>query len=730
MRAGHHRIAVPLAAGPAAGLHRRAAREPSARHDHGRAARVRAGHWWEHLLHNQTALRLKAALLFHPGVVVANVPYHLAARTRRRGASASRRAGREVSREGATPPHLYAACGLPPPPRTDSGVASGPAGSATRRPSGPSRCSAAHRPRAAQVTWRMSRCSTCWRCWPLRWPLAVGLLFLPPSPRFSPSTGSSSIRCTTSRSRTRGVGLAAVFSADRHRHGQLPRASADARGKRSSASARRSCCTTWCGCWENRTSSRACERWRNVCARSLVWTVWRSNAQTHGLSDASRRVTTSFEGPPGRHALRRPWLTRHNATAAAPGRWVRVVRPRRATGARDAAGARAPRTGTCRSAGSGALLLVGAPSPPSTTADRLLSAVAAQLGLAVERARLRRRPTRPRCCAAPTSCDGAAERRLARPADATGVDHGLGGQPAAGRRGVDARGAPGVRAGDRGRGAAAEPDRRQSARPVAHRSRQTAAGQGLVRPRRAGGRSGRRLRPRPPAIACHACAGRLPAVSLDYVEIDQVLSNLVENAPGTPRPARRFPCRPAGQWRSARGRRGPGPGVPPSSVPHLFDPFYRVADGAPGRRPRPGAGRGEGAGRGARRPHLGENRPGGGARFTFPCRLAKPWKVLSREPGTARGSWSSTTSRRSSAPWRRTCATISGRAGRDRSEASRPIPPPARPGPARPRVAGPRRPGGHPRDPRAGPARRSWCSPRAAPRATRSPRSILAPTTT
>jgi hypothetical protein len=34
--------------------------------------------WWEHLLHNQTALRLKAALLFHhPGVVVADVPYHM-----------------------------------------------------------------------------------------------------------------------------------------------------------------------------------------------------------------------------------------------------------------------------------------------------------------------------------------------------------------------------------------------------------------------------------------------------------------------------------------------------------------------------------------------------------------------------------------------------------------------------------------------------------------------------
>ena len=36
--------------------------------------------WWEHLLHNQTALRLKAALLFHPGIVVTNVPYHMAAR--------------------------------------------------------------------------------------------------------------------------------------------------------------------------------------------------------------------------------------------------------------------------------------------------------------------------------------------------------------------------------------------------------------------------------------------------------------------------------------------------------------------------------------------------------------------------------------------------------------------------------------------------------------------------
>ena len=35
------------------------------------------GRWWHQFLHNQTALRLKAALLFRPGTVVINVPYHL-----------------------------------------------------------------------------------------------------------------------------------------------------------------------------------------------------------------------------------------------------------------------------------------------------------------------------------------------------------------------------------------------------------------------------------------------------------------------------------------------------------------------------------------------------------------------------------------------------------------------------------------------------------------------------
>ena len=35
------------------------------------------GHWYEHLLHNQSALRLKARLLFTPGVMVVSVPWQL-----------------------------------------------------------------------------------------------------------------------------------------------------------------------------------------------------------------------------------------------------------------------------------------------------------------------------------------------------------------------------------------------------------------------------------------------------------------------------------------------------------------------------------------------------------------------------------------------------------------------------------------------------------------------------
>jgi amino acid transporter len=41
------------------------------------------GHWWESLLHNQSALRLKTRLLFTPGVMVTSVPWQLHSSTHR-----------------------------------------------------------------------------------------------------------------------------------------------------------------------------------------------------------------------------------------------------------------------------------------------------------------------------------------------------------------------------------------------------------------------------------------------------------------------------------------------------------------------------------------------------------------------------------------------------------------------------------------------------------------------
>jgi len=38
--------------------------------------------WWQHLLHNQSSLMLKGALLFKPDVIVTSVPYHLKSRNR------------------------------------------------------------------------------------------------------------------------------------------------------------------------------------------------------------------------------------------------------------------------------------------------------------------------------------------------------------------------------------------------------------------------------------------------------------------------------------------------------------------------------------------------------------------------------------------------------------------------------------------------------------------------
>ncbi len=53
-----------------------------------------SGRWWEQLLHNQTALRLKGRLLFMPGVMVTSVPYQLSSAGRAKQKLAKRLASR------------------------------------------------------------------------------------------------------------------------------------------------------------------------------------------------------------------------------------------------------------------------------------------------------------------------------------------------------------------------------------------------------------------------------------------------------------------------------------------------------------------------------------------------------------------------------------------------------------------------------------------------------------
>lgn len=119
----------------------------------------------------------------------------------------------------------------------------------------------------------------------------------------------------------------------------------------------------------------------------------------------------------------------------------------------------------------------------------------------------------------------------------------------------------------------------------------------------------------------------LPPVNIDWVAIDQVLANLIENA------ARYAP--PGTEVRIA-ARRGAqeiaievtdrGPGIPDAALSHLFTPFFRVqTDTEPGTGAS-GFGLGLAVARGLVEAHGGmlgvRNRRGGGAVFTFTLPLA------------------------------------------------------------------------------------------------------------
>jgi two-component system sensor histidine kinase KdpD len=121
----------------------------------------------------------------------------------------------------------------------------------------------------------------------------------------------------------------------------------------------------------------------------------------------------------------------------------------------------------------------------------------------------------------------------------------------------------------------------------------------------------------------------LPPVPLDYVEIDEVLSNLLENA---------LRHTPAGSHVDIDARivdghavievSDDGPGIAAEALPHVFDPFVRlsVAPGAKG-----GIGLGLAVARGLVEAHGGQitaqRRGGGGTTFRFTLPLEAPVPV-------------------------------------------------------------------------------------------------------
>ncbi|MBI2955530.1 MAG: ATP-binding protein, partial [Chloroflexi bacterium] len=110
-----------------------------------------------------------------------------------------------------------------------------------------------------------------------------------------------------------------------------------------------------------------------------------------------------------------------------------------------------------------------------------------------------------------------------------------------------------------------------------------------------------------------------PPVYLDYVEIDQVLSNLIENAiKYTPSNTEIEITARLSDSKIRVDVADRGPGIAPSALPHMFQPFYRANSQGP--RPK-GTGLGLAVAKGLVEAHGGriwaENRSGGGSRFSF-----------------------------------------------------------------------------------------------------------------
>jgi two-component system sensor histidine kinase KdpD len=327
--------------------------------------------------------------------------------------------------------------------------------------------------------------------------------------------------------------------------------------------------------------------------------------------------------------LRREGEAPTAARRGSPGRWIRIVPPA-LPGQRALSGGRlhvVPIAAQDRPIGS-LVLVRPATSPPWSVADdRLLSAVTNQIHLTLERARLREEAMKAevlrRADEVKSALLSAVSHDLRTPLSSIIASAGS----------LLQEDVAWTEEERRDFAAAIEEEARRLNRLVGNLLDLSRIEAGTLRPERRWYDLGTlvadvlgRLRP---TTAQHAVvvdvADDLPPVPLDYVEIDEVLCNLIENATSyTPLGAEiRVSARRAGDQVEVEVA-DRGPGIPSEALPHLFEPFYRVRTaGAQSR----GTGLGLAVAKGLVEAHGGriwaENRPAGGARFVFTLPLSE-----------------------------------------------------------------------------------------------------------
>ena len=342
---------------------------------------------------------------------------------------------------------------------------------------------------------------------------------------------------------------------------------------------------------------------------------------TSGDAELIRRSITSI----------RTWVASSSAQAhGRPRRWIRIVPPTGGVADDHRVHVVPLRSGDRRI---GALAIVRGEGAVESANDRLLTSVAAQLANAVERARLRERATQAEVL---QRADELKTRLL------NAVSHDLRTPLASIIASAGSLRQGDVDWTDAERTTFAEDIEQEAtrlSRIVTNLLDLSRMESGALRPERGWYDVGAlvddvvgRLRPIAAGHELRVSVGDdLPPVPLDYVEIDEVLTNLIENA---------LRHTPAGTHVDVRARveerdavfevSDDGPGIPAETLPHVFDPFARI-----GVTPSANAGIGLGlaVARGLVEAHGGtisaSRRGGGGTTFRFTLPLQAPVGVAS-----------------------------------------------------------------------------------------------------